>query len=290
MAPSNWMRSRLGISPVELIQARDSTKNHKPSLTPLPPWSGTPCVQTSWSERNRGVGRVCTVWSAKTRRFPSSRRGLGLAPPIGCKLSTNRKRKPKWRRCVAASIAVGPSAILTGSRTRPSDWGWSGRFGPVEGRRNNRRLATVTGGSLLFFLLYSPDLVAVSFSWRKTKERGENSRIAPCWKASRDRSPVGSVAEDQLHVEHVVHQHRPAGELILVGDTEDQVLVELIVDADGVGEVVQAHDLAGPEIQPAAAFDADARYIPAALVVVEPVGLVERDELAEPAVDVGSDH
>src|SRR5208337_4663567 len=77
--------------------------------------------------------------------------------------STNRKRKPKWRRCVAASIAVGPSAILTGSRTRPSDWGWNRRFGPAEDRRNNRRLATVTGGCLLFFLLYSPNLVAVSF-------------------------------------------------------------------------------------------------------------------------------
>ena len=107
-------------------------------------WSGTPCVPTSWSERNRGVGRVCAVWSAKTRRFASSRRGLCDAPPIGCNLSTNRKRKPKWPRCVAASIAVGPSAILTGSRTRPSDWGWNRRFGPVEGRRNNHRLVTIT--------------------------------------------------------------------------------------------------------------------------------------------------
>ncbi len=52
-------------------------------------WSGRPCVQTSGSERNRGVGRVYAVWSAKTRRFPSSRRGLCHAPPIGCKLSTN---------------------------------------------------------------------------------------------------------------------------------------------------------------------------------------------------------
>src|SRR5271157_3638718 len=67
-----------------------------------------------------------------------------LPPPIGCNLSTNRKRKPKWRRCVAASIAVGPSAILTGSRTRTSDWGWNGRFRPVEGRRNNHRLVIVT--------------------------------------------------------------------------------------------------------------------------------------------------
>src|SRR5271157_4878088 len=105
----------------------------------------SPELREVWCPRNY-------VWSAKTRRFPSSRRGLCHAPPIGCNLSTNRKRKPKWRRCVAASIAVGPSAILTGSRTRPSDWDWNGRFGPVEGRRNNRRLATVTGGSLLFFL------------------------------------------------------------------------------------------------------------------------------------------
>jgi len=38
---------------------------------------------------------------------------------------------------------VGPSAILTGSRSRPSDWGSNARFGPVEDRRNNRTLATV---------------------------------------------------------------------------------------------------------------------------------------------------
>ncbi len=118
-------------------------KQKTTSTTSFATWSGTPCVQTSWSERNRGVGRVCAVWIAKTRRFPSSRRGLCRTPPIGCKLSTNRKRKAKWRCCVAASIAVGPSAILTGSRTRPSDWGWNVRFGPVEGRRNNHRLVKV---------------------------------------------------------------------------------------------------------------------------------------------------
>src|SRR5271157_3054580 len=149
------------IRPRQLNRALGTTETT--STRSLAAWSGTPCVQTSWSERNRGGGRVCAVWSAKTRRFPSSRRGLCLAPPIGCKLSTNRKRKPKWRRCVAASIAVGPSAILTGSRTRPSDWGWNRRFGPVEDRRNNRRLATVTARCPLFFLLYSPNLVAVSF-------------------------------------------------------------------------------------------------------------------------------
>ena len=160
-----WKEHRHEIGYGHLYQGRYKCSRWKQKTTStrsFATWSGTPCVQTSWSERNRGVGRVCAVWSAKTRRFPSSRRGLCHAPPIGCKLSTNRKRKPKWRRCVAASTAVGPSAILTGSRTRPSDWGWNRRFGPVEDRRNNRRLATVTGGCLLFFLLYSPNLVAVS--------------------------------------------------------------------------------------------------------------------------------
>src|SRR5208337_1510866 len=103
------------------------------------------------------VGRVCAVWSAKTRRFPSSRRGLCHAPAIGCNLSTNRKRKPKWRRCVAASIAAGPSAIPTGSQTRPSDWAWNGRFGLVEDRRNNHKAC--------HSYLYYPDLVAVTFTY-----------------------------------------------------------------------------------------------------------------------------
>ena len=77
-------------------------------------------------------------------QVPESGWPCPLPPPLGCNLSTNRKRKPKWRRCVVASIAVGPSAILTGSRTGPSDWGSNARFGPVEDRRNNRRLATFT--------------------------------------------------------------------------------------------------------------------------------------------------
>ena len=77
-------------------------------------------------------------------QVPESGWPCPLPPPLGCNLSTNRKRKPKWRRCVAASIVVGPSAILTGSRTRPSDWGSNARFGPVEDQRNNRRLATFT--------------------------------------------------------------------------------------------------------------------------------------------------
>jgi hypothetical protein len=39
---------------------------------------------------------------------------------------------------------VGPSAIRTGSRTRPSGRGSNARFGPVEDRRNNRRFAAFT--------------------------------------------------------------------------------------------------------------------------------------------------
>src|SRR5208282_97842 len=85
-----------------------------------------------------------TLGAIHVSQVPQSGWPRPLTPPIGCNLSTNRKRKPKWRRCVAASIAVGPSAILTGSRTRPSDRGSYARFGPVEDRRNNRRLATVT--------------------------------------------------------------------------------------------------------------------------------------------------
>jgi len=85
-----------------------------------------------------------TLGAIHVSQVPESGRPRPLPPPIGRNLSTNRKRKPKWRRCVAASIAVGPSAILTGSRTRPSDWGSNARFSPVEDRRNNRRLATFT--------------------------------------------------------------------------------------------------------------------------------------------------
>ncbi len=85
-----------------------------------------------------------TLGAIHVSQVPQRGWPLPLPPPIGCKLSTNRKRKPKWRRCGAASSAVGPSAIPTGSRTRPSDWGSNARFGPVEDRRNNRRLATFT--------------------------------------------------------------------------------------------------------------------------------------------------
>ena len=172
MAPSNWMRSRLGISPVELIQARDSTKNHKPSLTPLPPWSGTPCVQTSWSERNRGVGRVCAVGSAKTRRFPSSRRGLCLAPPIGCGLSTNRKRQPKWRRCVAASIAVGPSAILTGHGHGQAIGAGIDDSAPWKTEETVTRLATVT--SILQIWWLSPFAPFLSYCLAIPGFHGDN--------------------------------------------------------------------------------------------------------------------
>ena len=52
-------------------------------------------------------------------------------------------RNPK-SRIENPKSCVGPSAMPTGPRTRPSDWGSNTRFGPVEDRRNNRRLATFT--------------------------------------------------------------------------------------------------------------------------------------------------
>src|SRR5208337_4195750 len=53
-----------------------------------------------------------TLGAIHVSQVPESGRPRPVPPPIGWNLSTNRKRKPKWRRCVAASIAVGPSAIL----------------------------------------------------------------------------------------------------------------------------------------------------------------------------------
>jgi hypothetical protein len=76
-----------------------------------------------------------------------------LSPRAGASGNETRVasvRNPK-SKIENPNSCVGPSAILTGSRTRPSDWGSNARFGPEEDRRNNRRLATFTGGSLLFF-------------------------------------------------------------------------------------------------------------------------------------------
>src|SRR5208283_2031595 len=108
-----------------------------------------------------------TLGAIHVSQVPQSGWPRPLAPPIGCNLSTNRRRKPKWRRCVAASIAVGPSAILTGSRTRPSNWGPNARFGPVEDRRNNRRLATFTCTLCVFQIWWlSPFIRATNFRRR----------------------------------------------------------------------------------------------------------------------------
>ena len=105
-------------------------------------------------QRNRGVGRVCAVWSAKTRRSPSSRRGLCVAPPIGCNLSTNRKRKrvEAVRCCVNRGRPFGDPNWVTDTAER---LGLNGRFGLVEDRRNNHKAC--------HSYLYSPDLVAVTF-------------------------------------------------------------------------------------------------------------------------------
>src|SRR5271157_4314163 len=63
---------------------------------------------------------------------PCGARRHGVPHPLGvafasphrlaatCQPAANGSRS-EWRRCGAASIAVGPSAILAGSQTRPSD-------------------------------------------------------------------------------------------------------------------------------------------------------------------------
>ncbi len=95
--------------------------------------------------RTIGLSHTCCVFPLNEENLSRWRRWMRhirrdqaiwvLASILGAVIAT---------LCVAASIAVGLSAILTGSRTRPSDRGSNARFGPVEDRRNNRRLATFT--------------------------------------------------------------------------------------------------------------------------------------------------
>src|SRR5208337_5500786 len=82
-------------------------------------------------------------------RNPSPRAGAS-----GNETRVASVRNPK-SRIENPKSCVGPSAIPTGSRTRPSDWGRNGRFGLVEDRRNNHKACQSC--------LYSPDLVAVTF-------------------------------------------------------------------------------------------------------------------------------
>src|SRR5271157_2370119 len=132
-----------------------------------------------------------------------------LPPPIGCNLSTNPKRKPKWRRCVAASIAVGPSAILTGSRTRPSDCGWNARFGPVEDRRNNGS----SGGSVQ--ALKKVDMLAQSNVASSTPFRLETQHVhqlvVPCVRDSGIQ-----LHSDSLRWRNHPLCHRPGEETVVL--------------------------------------------------------------------------
>jgi len=123
-------------------------------------------------------------------QVPESGWPCPLPPPLGCNLSTNRKRKPKWQRCVAASIAVGPSAILTGSRTRPSDWGSNARLGPVEDRRNNRRLATFTC-TLCVLQIWWPSPFSSMSPFSSTGQLTDSPKgFSGCPGSSGDRSDV----------------------------------------------------------------------------------------------------
>ena len=134
-------------------------------------------------------------------QVPESGWPCPLPPPLGCNLSTNRKRKPKWRRCVAASIAVGPSAILTGSRTRPSDWGSNARFGPVEDRRNNRRLATFTCTLCVLQIWW---LSPLSISDAPSAHRPPGYPLSGCVPAEPD-----SVSPGNIRVASVAQRDKP---------------------------------------------------------------------------------
>src|SRR5271157_1799209 len=76
MAPSNWMRSRLDISPVELIQARNSTKDQKPSLT-TPLWGLPLAGRVGYS----GHGSLLVRDAAPGRYLPSQQGGLPSENP-----------------------------------------------------------------------------------------------------------------------------------------------------------------------------------------------------------------
>ncbi len=106
--------------------------------------------------RTIGLSHTCCVFPLNEENLSRWRRWMRhirrdqaiwvLASILGAVIAT---------LCVAASIAVGLSAILTGSRTRPSDRGSNARFGPVE----DQRLLVLS----LFSRSDSPDLVAVTF-------------------------------------------------------------------------------------------------------------------------------
>src|SRR5271166_6749922 len=67
-APSNWMRSPLDISPVELIEARDSTKHQEPSLTSRQESSG----KVRWT--------ICNLIPFAKRRLSGHESGSSVLP------------------------------------------------------------------------------------------------------------------------------------------------------------------------------------------------------------------
>ena len=89
-----------------------------------------------------GYQRVGGPVRSPSRRL-STRNSSPHAGACGDETRVVSVRNPK-PKIESPKSCVGPSAILTGSRTRPSDWGSNARFGPVEDRRNNRRLARFT--------------------------------------------------------------------------------------------------------------------------------------------------
>jgi len=108
-----WKEHRHEIGYGHLYQGRYQcfpVKQKTTSTRSFTTWSGTLCVQTCGARRH-GVPHPLGVAFASPHRLAAT-----------CQPAANGSRS-EWRRCGAASIAVGPSAIPTGSQTRPSDWG-----------------------------------------------------------------------------------------------------------------------------------------------------------------------
>ena len=106
-----------------------------------------------------------------------------------------------------------PSAIRTGSRTRPSDWGSNARFGPVEDRRDNRRLARLL--VLPVFSRFGCHLSALAVTFQllrvltPLKSRSTSSPWdggANCWH-KRVPSSGGNEREVLTHPERLILTH-----------------------------------------------------------------------------------
>jgi hypothetical protein len=79
----------------------------------------------------------------------------------------------------------------------------------MEDRRNNRRLASVTGGCLLFSLLYSPHLVAVTFPSTGDSRGKINPFLPTRCRPTVEHSLAAGDAKRQWLQAHLPNGHQP---------------------------------------------------------------------------------